>query len=117
MIHNEKKLANIVEELTMYFFAMEAADIRSSIQVEDRRARIEFDADYRPEYEDRLPSLEKYLKAPKNEALGDFYWELAGTGDPGEASQLLVVGSMVDEAEIRIEDGRVHIKLYKELDR
>lgn len=116
MIHNEKKLANIVEELTMHFFAMEATDIRSSIQVEGKRARIEFDADYSPEYEDRLPSLEKYLKTPKNEALGDFYWELAGSGDPGEAGQLLLVGTMVDEAEIRVENGRVNIQLYKEMD-
>lgn len=116
MIHNEKKLANIVEELTMHFFAMKATDIRSSIQVKDKRARVEFDSDYSPEYEDRLSSLEKYLKTPRNEALGDSYWGLAGSGDPGEASQLLLIGTMVDEAEIRVENGRVNILLYKELD-
>ena len=55
-------------------------------------------ADYSPEYEDRLNSLEKYLNEPKNEAMEGFYWELAGAGDPGEGSQLLLVGMMTDEA-------------------
>ncbi|MCM1188622.1 MAG: hypothetical protein NC541_04950 [bacterium] len=117
MMHNEKKLSNIVEELTMFFFTIGATDVRSSIKIRENTGTVEFDADYNRKHEERLLSLEKYLKMPKNEAVGDFYWELAGTGDPGETSQLLVVGSMVDDAEIRIEDGRVHIKLYKELDR
>lgn len=116
MMHNEKKLANIVEELTMFFFAIGATDIHSSIRICENRGNIEFDADYGSEYQERLLSLEKYLKMPKNDAMGDFYWELAGSGDPGETSQLLLVGTMVDEAEISVEGDRVKIMLYKELD-
>ena len=115
MMHNEKKLANIVEELTMFFFAIGATDVRSSIQMKDGRGRIDFDADYKAEYEEKLSSLEKYLNEPKNEGLEDFYWELAGSGDPGETSQLLLVGMMIDKAEIKIDENRVKIILYKEL--
>ena len=115
MMHNEKKLANIVEELTMFFFAIGAMDVRSSIQMKDGRGRIDFDADYKAEYEEKLSSLEKYLNEPKNEGLEDFYWELAGSGDPGETSQLLLVGMMIDKAEIKIDENRVKIILYKEL--
>lgn len=117
MMHNEKKLANIVEELTMYFFAMGATDIRSSVRIEGGCGRIEFDVDYSPEYEDRLNSLEKYLNEPKNEAMEGFYWELAGAGDPGEGSQLLLVGMMTDEARVSIDKNRVKINLLKNLDR
>lgn len=116
MMHNEKKLANIVEELTMFFFAIGATDVRSSVQIKDCRGRIEFDADYKTEYRGKLSSLEKYLNEPKNEGLEDFYWELAGSGDPGETSQLLLVGMMIDKAEIKIDVNRVKIILYKELD-
>ena len=56
---------HIVEELTMYFFAMGATDIRSSVRIEGGCGRIEFDADYSPEYEDRLNSLEKYLNVSR----------------------------------------------------
>lgn len=116
MMHNEKKLANIVEELTMFFFSIGATDVRSSVQIQDCRGKIEFDADYKTEFEEKLSSLEEYLNEPKNEGLEDFYWELAGSGDPGETSQLLLVGMMIDKAEISIEENRVKINLYKELD-
>lgn len=116
MSHNEKKLANIVEELTMFFFSVGAKEIRSGIRVEGRTAEIEFVADYQQEYSDRLDSLEKYFNEPKNEALEDFYWELTGTGDPGESSQLLMVGMMIDRADVEIGEDRVSLRLYKELE-
>lgn len=116
MSHNEKKLANIIEELTMFFFSVGARDIQSRIHVEGRSAEIEFTADYQPGYDDRLDSLEKYFNEPKNEALEDFYWELTGTGDPGESSQLLMVGMMIDRADVEIGKDKVRLKLYKELD-
>lgn len=115
MSHNEKKLANIIEELTMFFFSVGAKDIRSGIHVDDRSAEIEFTSDYQPEYSEKLDSLVKYFNEPKNEALEDFYWELTGTGDPGESSQLLMVGMMIDKADVDIEEDQVRIKLYKKL--
>ena len=45
----------------------------------------------------------------------DIYWELAGTGDPGEPGELLLLGMMVDRAEVNIEKDCVELKLYKEL--
>lgn len=116
MSHNEKKLANIIEELTMFFFSVGAGEIRSGIRVEGHSAEIEFTADYQQEYRDRLDSLEKYFNEPKNEALEDFYWELTGTGDPGESSQLLMVGMMIDKADVQIGEDRVRLRLYKELE-
>lgn len=115
MSHNEKKLANIIEELTMFFFSVGAKDIRSGIHVEDQSAKIEFIADYQSEYSEKLDSLAKYFNEPKNEALEDFYWELTGTGDPGESSQLLMVGMMIDKADVEIGENQVKIVLYKEL--
>ena len=115
MSHTEKKLASIMEQLTKFFFSVGAKDIRSGIHVEDRFVEIEFTADYQREYSDRIDSLEKYFNEPKNEAIEDFYWELTGTGDPGESSQLLVVGMMIDKADVEIEEKQVRLKLYKEL--
>ena len=54
MSHNEKKLANIIEELTMFFFSVGAKDICSGIHVDDRSAEIEFTSDYQPEYGEKL---------------------------------------------------------------
>ncbi len=116
MLQNEKKLANIIEELTRFFFSIGAKDICTKVHVEDHCAEIEITSDYQQKYNDKLESLMKYFNEPKNEALEDFYWELTGTGDPGESSQLLMVGMMIDKADVEIGEDQVRVKLYKEIE-
>lgn len=116
MTHGEKKIAKIIEELTMYFFAVGADRIQSGIERDGNHIKISFQANYNVEFHDKVLVLEEYLNEPKNEGMEDFYWELAGTGDPGESSQLLLVGMMIDRADITIGDAEVSLVLYKELD-
>lgn len=115
MLHEERKISKIVEELTVYFLAVGADDIKSEIEIEDSQAVIRFRANYHPEQEEKLENVEKYLKDQKNDGVEDIYWELAGSGDPGESSQLLLVGMMVDGADIQMRDGFVELILYKAL--
>lgn len=115
MTHEEKKTAKIVEELTMFFFALGASQICSQIEKKETKAVITFEADYDPVYAYKLENLDQYLNGQKNDGMEDIYWGLAGSGDPGEASQLLLVGVMTDRAEIEIEEAKVKLKLYKEL--
>ncbi|MBE5884583.1 MAG: hypothetical protein E7291_09290 [Lachnospiraceae bacterium] len=115
MIHEEKKIAKIIEELTMYFFAMGSDNIHSGIERHGNQVKIFFDSNYDPINQERVHSLEKYLNEPKNEGMEDVYWELAGSGDPGESSQLLLVGMMIDKADINIGEDKVSLVLYKEI--
>lgn len=115
MLHEERKLSKIVEELTVYFLAVGADRIESEIEIADRQAVIRFRANYSPDCEERLECMEKYLNGEKNDGMEDIYWELAGSGDPGESSQLLLVGIMTDRAEIEREEGAVRLTLYKRL--
>jgi len=115
MVHEEKKIAKIVEELTIYFFALGADTIESKIAKKGKEVVVSVFANYKPEYKERLHQLEKYLNEPKNDGIEDVYWELAGSGDPGETSQLLLVGMMIDHAKIKLDDGYVLMELYKEL--
>lgn len=115
MIHEEKKVAKIIEELTMFFFALGADEIESRIQRKNNQDIIWMSANYDLDYKEELHYLEKYLNKEKNDGLEDIYWELAGSGDPGESSQLLLIGMMIDKAEIKIEDTKVELKLYKEI--
>ena len=113
MIHEEKKIANIIEELTMFFFTVGADEIETKIKREDHTDIIWMSANYNPEYKDELDYLDEYLNKEKNNGLEDIYWELVGSGDPGEASQLFLIGMMIDKAEIAITDSRVEVKMYK----
>lgn len=115
MLHEERKISKIIEELTVYFLAIGADTVQSSIKIEGTQAVISFRANYQPEYAKRLESMEKCLKEQKNDYVEGIYWELAGSGNPGESSQLLLVGMMIDRAEIEREEGAVSLKLYKEL--
>lgn len=113
MTHEEKKTAKIVEELTMFFFSVEAACIDTRIERTGNDVTIRMEADFNPAYTDRLSRLEHYLNGQKNDGMGDIYWELAGSGDPGESSELLLVGMMIDRAEIEIAADRVKLMLYR----
>lgn len=116
MTHGEKKIAKIIEELTMYFFAVGANRIQSGIEVHENHAVITFRTNYNEEYKYKIEKIEEYLNESKNEGIEDFYWELAGSGDPGESSQLLLIGMMIDKAEISITEEEVSLVLYKDLE-
>ena len=115
MRHGEKKVAKIVEELTMFFFSVGADQIESSIKRDGDCGIIRFCANYNPEYRGNLHYLEKYLNQERNAALEDIYWELVGSSEPGESSQLLLIGVMIDKADIVITDEKVELTLYKEI--
>lgn len=113
MLHEEKKVAKIVEELTMFFFTIESTSMSSSIQRMNNEAIITFHANYHSKYEHAILKLEECLNENKNHGMEDIFWQLAGSGDPGETSQLLLIGMMIDRYEIVKSDGEVHLTLYK----
>lgn len=113
MTHEEKKTAKIVEELTMFFFALEATYIETRIEREENKTIIKVEADFSPAYAERLSNLDQYLNGKKNDGMGDIYWELAGSGDPGETSQLLLIGMMIDHADISIKENRMNLTLFR----
>lgn len=115
MTHEEKKTAKIVEELTMFFFALEASYIDTRIERNEKETTIRLEADFNPSFADRLTHLDHNLNGQKNDGMGDIYWELAGSGDPGESSQLLLVGMMIDRADIELDVDHVILTLYRKV--
>lgn len=115
MLHERKKLAKIVEELTIYFFSIGADVIESKIQHMGKTAIIQIDANYKPEYAHKLESMHRLLNSERDDGVEDVYWELVGSGDPGESSQLLLVGMMCDKADVDIGPERVSITMFKKL--
>ena len=116
MVHEEKKYAKIIEELTMYFFTIGSDKMSSGIEKKENGVVITFRANYAPENAHSIETLEKYLNEPKNAAIEDVYWELAGSGDPGETSQLLLVGMMIDKYERKRYENEVEIIMFKDYD-
>lgn len=115
MTHEEKKTAKIVEELTIFFFALEATCIETRIERRKDQVTIFLQSDFDPAYTDKLNLLDSYLNCQKNDGMQDIYWELAGSGDPGETSQLLLVGMMIERADIDLTADRIRLTLYRKL--
>ena len=113
MVHEEKKVAKIIEELTMFFFTVGSDEIETCIKRDEHSDVIWIRANYNPEYRDELDYLEEFLNKEKNDGLEDIYWELAGSGDPGETSQLLLIGMMIDSHEIHHYGNEIELILYK----
>ena len=113
MLHEQEKAGKIVAELSMYFMALGATRVDSSIVLEDRHGRITFEANYPPEQRGKLQELE-CLNQQRNNGIEEIYWELAGVGSHGDSSQLLLIGTMIDKAEISIGEGIVKLALYKD---
>ena len=70
-------------------------------------------SNYDIECEENIQYLEECLSEEKNEGMEDIYWELAGSGDPGESSQLILIGMMIDSHEVHRYGNEVEIILYK----
>ena len=113
MIHQEKKVGKIIEELTMYFFSIGADKISSIIEKSEAGVKITFHSNYSLEYEENIEYLEECLNVEKNEGMEDIYWGLTGSGDPGESSQLMLVGNMIDSHEIQLYGNEIELVLYK----
>ena len=114
-MHDRKKLSKITEELSMFFFSIGGDDQYFRIQLLPEKAIITFESTYDVRYAHKLETMDKLLNSERDDGVEDVYWELAGTGDPGESTQLLLVGLMIDEAEVEVEPSRVYIKMTKKL--
>ena len=115
MLEEQRKIVRITAELTMFFLEVGAGNISSHVEIEGSVGKINFRADYRPGCEEKLREMENCLSEQRNDGIEDIYWELAGSGNHGQTSQLMLVGMMVDRAEVRVQDGFVDLTLYKEL--
>lgn len=113
MIHEEKKVGKIIEELTMYFFSIGGDKISSSIEKSEAGVKITFRSNYSLEYDENIQYLEQCLNVEKNEGMEDIYWGLTGSGDPGESSQLMLVGNMIDSHEMKLYGNEIELVLYK----
>lgn len=99
----------------MFFFGIGGNDMSSSIKRVGQTAIISFKSNYDMKFSNKLESMKKCLEEQRNDGMEDIYWELIGSGDPGESSQLLLIGMMVDEAVIEKEEDYVLIQLVKHM--
>ena len=115
MVNEERKIGKVIEELTVFFLNAGATDISTEVKKDGRFAHLIFRSDFAPEYEQDVRKFDEYMDEPRNEGIEDMYWELAGSGNAAESSQLLLIAMMSGKRELNIEGNRVEVKLSKAL--
>ncbi|WZL72363.1 hypothetical protein QBE52_14885 [Clostridiaceae bacterium 35-E11] len=112
MKHIKKRLGKIVDELINYFFTMGATNIQINLEETKEFYKIFVHSDYLPHHEKKITKLIKCLESPKQEAMEEYFWELAGECDTD--TELTLVGMMIDEGEIQFTDDRIEVTLYRQ---
>ena len=110
MMHQEKKLMKIVEELTTYFFSIGASDIQSGIKKEEKQAIITFQANYEKKNVENIGHLDEYLNCPKNDGMERRILECRNQSrgkSPAFVVEICWIGR------IKIEEEYIYLKLYR----
>ncbi len=120
MRHDKKRILKICEELHAFFFGCGAKDITTNIKVCSEEFTVTINSDYSPKHRSEMDNLTEYFhNEQNNEYFGaeEEYWGLMGATDIGEGTELIVLGMMVDRAEVEVTDQTVklvlHIKPHK----
>ena len=104
MKYTKKKLSKIMDEMLTFCYSVGATDISFEMKEKEASHDIFIRSNFSPKYRDRVEKLEKNLSANRQPSVEESYWMLTGESDLSDEMQLHLVGSMVDVAEVTIED-------------
>ena len=113
MQHEVKKISRIVDELTTFFLKEDTNEVEFKIKKEIDKTTIEI-IDVQTHFDENdIDEIRQVLNVQRQIEIETYYWQLAGETDLGE--ELLLIGTMVDEAIVEKIDGNLSIKLVRKI--
>lgn len=113
MKQTKKKIATIVNELTTYFFSIGSNDMVVKIKETPTGFSIFFASNFEPNFMSRVQRLERLLTYGRAPEIEESYWGLTGMGHVDDENELLLVGAMVDSAEVDICEDHATLNLFR----
>jgi len=101
----------IAGELMSYCHKHGAEDLHLDINLGVKSAVIEIKANPTGISDDDLLQLTKLLNAPRQREVEQDFWELMGEMECG--CELTLIGMLIDEALVKLDNGRIEITLYR----
>lgn len=111
MLHEQKKIALIADELMTVFMANGAKDIDVSIKCREEESIIHIYYRNCPFDADQVDDIRHHLKMQRQAEVEGYYWQLIGDNEAYD--ELYIVGAMLDEAIVEMEGGDLHVKLTR----
>ncbi len=110
-----KKVIRIIDEILRFQFHAGITDTHMDLRKDDEGFHIVFTGDCPDPVagQHAVDTLNRFLKVERNEAVENYFWELAGDDEGGNNSELQLVGQMLDEADARMEGNQMILSMRK----
>lgn len=107
-----RKMARVVDELYTTLFMAGAHKVDMSLERQETGLRLTMSSDFAPDSRHHLEEMARLLQPEERDpALVKTYWELAGEDLTGSDSEIALVGQMIDEAQVEIDEEQVRLCL------
>ncbi len=113
MLYTKKKVTTIVDELTTFFFSVGGSDMVVKIKQTPKGFEIFFASDFDVKMHRAVEHLEQNLTRGRAPEIEESYWGLTGSGNYQDENELILVGAMIDSAEVHICEGYVTLNLFR----
>ena len=108
-----EKISRIMDELLMFQFNAGATDIRINLNKMDDGILVHFESDVKDNAQESVDLLERCLKGGRNEAMEEYFWELAGGDEGSDSAELQLIGHMIDDADVKLDGNHLQITVFK----
>ena len=105
MLFTRKKITTIVDELTTFFFSVGSNDMVVKI--------IFFASNFDTKMQRTVEHLEENLTRGRAPEIEESYWGLNGSGDFQDENELILIGAMIDSAQVEICEGYATLNLFR----
>ena len=99
MLFTRKKITTIVDELTTFFFSV--------------GFHIFFASNFDVKMQKTVEHLEENLTRGRAPEIEESYWGLNGSGDFQDENELILIGAMIDSAQVEICEGYATLNLFR----
>lgn len=107
-----RKMSHVIDELYTALLRYGGDRVELTICREEDGLRLLARGDFDQEHRRHIQSMADILQpAVRNSALVQEFWELAGGDQYTSDSELALVGQMVDEARVAVEENHVELEL------
>lgn len=108
-----RKMGRVLDELYTALLLAGGTHIELTVDREAEGFRLSLCSNFAPEHRDEIRHLTELLQpAVKNPALVEEFWELAGGDQYTSDTELVLVGQMLDDAQVQLTDTQVNLSLY-----
>ena len=108
-----RKMSHVIDEIYTALLRAGGSEVDLRIIREEEGLRLRAGGDFSAENHHHMERMAELLQpAVRTPALVEEYWELAGGDQYTSESEMALVGQIIDEAKITVEEQHIDLDLY-----